>query len=249
MRILKWFAAIGLTLLLASSALADVYVGNKLFKGGVVGKGAATSIEAVAMLKALGVEDYRIEGDQLTVGESLLKLDSGMVLLKELTEAVGAKMVVNASLGTVDVYRPESQSASASDKKDPSSWGAATWHKTWDAAAAESSVSGKPVMLFFTGSDWCGWCMRLKREVFDTAEFQSWASSKVVLLELDFPKRKAQAPEIKAANQKLAQKFGVRGYPSVFFADAKGKQFGQGFGYAEGGPTAWTRQAEQCMRR
>ena len=236
-----------LTLLLTSSVFADVYVKNKLFKGGVAGKGATTTVEAAAMLKALGAEEYKLEGDQLILGERVLKLEAGMVSLKELTEALGAKMVVNASMGTVDVYQPEKQAEGES--KTPGSWGAAAWHTNWESAAAESSSTGKPVMLFFTGSDWCGWCKKLKREVFDTSEFQSWASSKVVLLELDFPRNKPQSTQVKAANQRLSQKFGVRGYPSIFFANAKGTPVGSPFGYAEGGPILWTKAAEQHMRR
>lgn len=236
-----------LTFLLTSTVHADIYVKNKLFKGATAGKGAAASVEAGAMLKALGAEGYRIEGDQLILGEKVLKLEAGMVSLKELTEALGAKMVVNASMGTVDVYQPEEQAEGQS--KSPGSWGAAAWHTSWESAAAESSSTGKPVMLFFTGSDWCGWCKRLKREVFDTSEFQSWASSKVVLLELDFPRNKPQSAQVKAANQRLAQKFGVRGYPSIYFANAKGTAVGSQFGYAEGGPLLWTKAAEQHMRR
>lgn len=245
MRKFRWFHALFLALWLTSSAFANVYVKNKLFKGGVAGKGAATTVEAESMLKALEVSDYRIEDGQLLLGEKILKLEAGMVSLKDLTDALGAKMVVNASLGTVDVYQPAEKEDGA---KSPGSWGAATWHTSWESAAAESSSSGKPVMLFFTGSDWCGWCKKLKREVFDTSEFQSWAARKVVLLELDFPRGKPQSSQLKAANQRLAQKFGVQGYPSVYFANAKGTPLGSRFGYVEGGPSVWTRQAEQFMR-
>ncbi len=247
MRDFRWLHALFLAVWLTSSAFANVYVKNKLFKGGVAGKGAATTVEAESMLKVLEVQDYRIEDEQLLIGEKVLKLEAGMVSLKDLTDALGAKMVVNSSLGTVDVYQPTAKEGE-SGVKAPGSWGSARWHTSWESAAAESNSSGKPVMLFFTGSDWCGWCIRLKREVFDTSEFQSWAATQVVLLELDFPRNKPQSSQVKAANQQLAKKFGVKGYPSIFFANAKGTQIGSRFGYAEGGPSVWTKQAEKCMR-
>lgn len=70
-------------------------------------------------------------------------------------------------------------------------------------------------MANFTGSDWCGWCIRLTNSVFSKPEFKTWASKNVILLELDFP-RKFQLPqEIQLQNQSLQQAFKVRGYPTV----------------------------------
>ncbi len=247
-----WLGAFVLTFWLVSAAFGNVYVKNKPFKGGVSGKGAATIVEAEPMLKALGADGYKLEGQQLTIGEKVLKLEGGMISLKDLTDAIGAKMVVNASMGTIDVYQPAiaDSEAGPSEKgsKAQGSWGAGQWHTTWDAAAAESRSSGKPILINFTGSDWCGWCVRLKKEVFSTDTFSSWASSKVVLLEIDFPRKKAQSAQVRAANSQLATKFGVTGYPSIFFANAKGDKIGTRLGYMEGGPSAWTRQAEQMMR-
>ena len=245
----RWLCVLLLAFWLVSAAYGNVFVKNKAFKGGVSGKGAATVVEAEPMLKALGADGYKLEGDQLTIGEKVLKLEGGMISLKDLTDALGAKMVVNASMGTVDVYQPAAEAGpSEKGSKAQGSWGAGKWHTTWDAAASESRSSGKPILINFTGSDWCGWCVRLKKEVFDTDTFNSWASSKVVLLEIDFPRKKAQSASIKAANSALATKFGVAGYPSIFFSNAKGDKIGTRLGYMEGGPSAWTRQAELMMR-
>lgn len=241
---------------LSAGALADVYVKNRLFKGSIAGSGAGVMVEAAPMLTSLGIEGYKLEGDQLTIGEKTLSTEAGMVSLKALTDAVGAKMVVNPSLGTIDVYQGgdkqiDTASAEATPRTAPAAnqnWGGGTWHTSWDAAVAEAKRSNKPILINFTGSDWCGWCIRLKKEVFDTDTFRSWASKKVVLLEVDFPRGKPQSADVKAKNQKLAQQFGVRGYPSIMFANGKGQPVGSKFGYAEGGPEAWTKQAEQHMR-
>lgn len=86
------------------------------------------------------------------------------------------------------------------------------------AKACEASIkSKKPLLLFFTGSDWCGWCMKLQNDVFKKQEFTKWSNENVILVELDFPKRKQLSPELTKQNQELQQMFEVRGYPTVWF--------------------------------
>ena len=75
----------------------------------------------------------------------------------------------------------------------------------------------KPLMLFFTGSDWCGWCIKLQKAVFSKPDFVKWATKNVVLVELDFPRRTKISEELTAQNRNLQQMFGVRGYPTVWF--------------------------------
>ena len=74
----------------------------------------------------------------------------------------------------------------------------------------------KPIMANFTGSDWCGWCIRLDKAVFQTDEFKEWASENVILLELDFPRRKKLDPNLEATNNELQNIFKVRGFPTVW---------------------------------
>ena len=67
-----------------------------------------------------------------------------------------------------------------------------TWHTDMSKATDISIKENKPMFLFFTGSDWCGWCIRLQKEVFKTPEFIKWAKDNVVLVELDFPRKNNQ---------------------------------------------------------
>ena len=90
------------------------------------------------------------------------------------------------------------------------------WMVDVDKARAESEKTGKPIMANFTGSDWCGWCKKLKREVFDTPEFKAWAKKNVVLLELDFPRRFQLPEKYKQQNAGLQQAFKVSGYPTIW---------------------------------
>jgi len=128
------------------------------------------------------------------------------------------------------------------------------WHDNLEKALAISKKEKKPIMMFFTGSDWCGWCIRLQKEVFFKEEFKKWAKENVVLLELDFPRRKALAPEIKEQNMKLQSQFGIRGYPTVWFVspdeDAQGNlqwvKRGR-TGYVAGGPGTWILNANTLL--
>lgn len=112
------------------------------------------------------------------------------------------------------------------------------WLHKYDEALAAAKKSGRPILTDFTGSDWCGWCIRLKEEVFDTKDFKQWASANVILLELDFPRTKPQDAAIKAKNQQLAQQYGIQGYPTILILDGNGKKIGE-MGYMEGGPKVW----------
>lgn len=125
---------------------------------------------------------------------------------------------------------------------------AQTWHTDWDEAAKESRQKSRPILINFTGSDWCGWCIKLKDEVFNTQTFKDWAAKSVVLLEVDFPRRTQISAKQKAHNDKLAKKYAVRGYPTIIFADSKGAVLGQ-YGYDAGGPGNWTKKANALIKK
>src|SRR5262245_23175367 len=77
------------------------------------------------------------------------------------------------------------------------------WQQDAAKAQAQAKKENKLVLLDFTGSDWCGWCIKLKKEVFDTQEFKDYAAKNLVLVEVDFPKNKEQTAEQKKVNQEL----------------------------------------------
>jgi thiol-disulfide isomerase/thioredoxin len=111
-----------------------------------------------------------------------------------------------------------------------------TWLTDLDAAKAQGVKENKPVLVDFTGSDWCPPCKSLHKVVFESAEFAAVAS-RYVLVELDYPKTKPQSPELKAKNAALSKQFGISGFPTVLLIDAKsGDVFGKTVGF--GGQTA-----------
>jgi thiol-disulfide isomerase/thioredoxin len=110
------------------------------------------------------------------------------------------------------------------------------WLTDLDAAKAQGVKENKPVLVDFTGSDWCPPCKQMHKVVFESAEFTAFAS-KYVLVELDYPKSKTQSAELKAKNREWQQKFGVSGFPTVLLIDAKsGDVFGKTVGF--GGQSA-----------
>ena len=131
-----------------------------------------------------------------------------------------------------------------------------TWHTDMSKATDISIKENKPMFLFFTGSDWCGWCIRLQKEVFKTPEFVIWAKDNVVLVELDFPRKNNQSDAVKQQNAQLQQQLQVRGYPTVWFvsatktADAKVNLNALGSsGYVAGGPKVWIDGANQIIQK
>lgn len=90
------------------------------------------------------------------------------------------------------------------------------WLVSLDKAYDLSKKTGKPIMANFTGSDWCGWCIKLTAAVFSKPEFKSWAEKNVILLEVDFPRRTQLPQEIQAQNNSLQGAFQVSGFPTVW---------------------------------
>lgn len=90
------------------------------------------------------------------------------------------------------------------------------WYTDLMKASELSISSNRPVFAFFTGSDWCGWCKKLQKDVFSKPEFIVWANKNVILLELDFPRNTKLSPELAKQNSDLQQAFQVRGYPTIW---------------------------------
>ncbi len=114
------------------------------------------------------------------------------------------------------------------------------WYTDLDEAKAVAVKENKPLLVDFTGSDWCGYCIKLHAEVFDKPEFEAFAKD-YVLVELDFPNKKPQPAEEKAKNKAIQAKFAVSGFPTVLLLDAKsGEAYGRQSGYGPGtGPKAY----------
>ena len=129
------------------------------------------------------------------------------------------------------------------------------WETNVTKALEISNETKKPLLLFFTGSDWCGWCIRLQKEVLKTPEFATWAKENVVLVELDYPRKEVQTPEIKKQNNELQQIFGIQGFPTIILVNGTSKDGKVNFeglgstGYVAGGPAAWLGVANGFLKK
>ncbi len=121
------------------------------------------------------------------------------------------------------------------------------WLTDYDTAKTKAKSDHKFVLLDFTGSDWCGWCKRLKAEVFSKPQFQEYAAKNLVLVELDFPRTKEQSDAVKRQNMKLASEYQIEGFPTLIVLNSEGKKVGE-LGYMEGGPDAFIALLEKIRK-
>ena len=122
------------------------------------------------------------------------------------------------------------------------------WMTDLPKAQAKAKEEKKLVMMDFTGSDWCGWCIKLHKEVFSTADFTEYAKKNLVLVEVDFPNKKKQSAELKKANNDLQKKYKIEGYPTIIVLDGEGKKIGQ-LGYMKGGPKPFIAELKKLKKK
>jgi protein disulfide-isomerase len=115
-------------------------------------------------------------------------------------------------------------------------------------AQEKAKTENKMVMMDFTGSDWCGWCIKLHKEVFSTDDFAKYAKDNLVLVEVDFPQKKKQSAAQTKANKALQEKYKVEGYPTIIVLNSEGKKVGE-LGYQTGGPKPFIAQLEKSKKK
>jgi thioredoxin-related protein len=122
-----------------------------------------------------------------------------------------------------------------------------SWLTDYEKAKQQAKGSHKLLLLDFTGSDWCGWCIRLHREVFSKPEFQDYAKKNLVLVEVDFPRAKEQTQNVRLQNQNLAQQYNIEGFPTIVVLNEEGKQVGI-LGYMQGGAAVFISELEKLRK-
>ena len=111
------------------------------------------------------------------------------------------------------------------------------WGEDFPAAQRQAASEGKLILLAFSGSDWCHWCVKMERDVFSQPAFVHEASKKYVLVMADCPSDETILSDLaRRQNRALAQRFRVRGFPSLLVLDAEGRELKRQSGYLAGGP-------------
>ncbi|MBW8782150.1 MAG: thioredoxin family protein [Verrucomicrobia bacterium] len=164
-------------------------------------------------------------------GAPVARLEAGETLVLNYADQriklkSGKVVEVNAKLSGVTIAEPSASAPTVAS---------GVWTTNYQAALAQARETDGKVFLFFTGSDWCGWCKRLDQEILSTPQFKTYAGRKLILVKLDFPRTLPQSDAEKAQNEQLSRKFKIEGYPTVVVLNGKGKEVAR-LGYQEGGP-------------
>jgi thioredoxin-related protein len=127
--------------------------------------------------------------------------------------------------------------------------GGESWTSDFAAAKKQATESKHDLLIDFTGSDWCGWCIKLKDEVFNHDAFKDGVKDRFVLVEIDFPRDKSKlSEEIQSQNKELGEAFAVQGYPTIVLADAEGRPYAY-TGYQPGGPEKYLEHLGELQSR
>ena len=113
------------------------------------------------------------------------------------------------------------------------------WSTNLDDSLKQAATEKRLVLLEFTGSDWCPPCKKQAQDVFAQPAFEDFAKANLVPVKIDFPRRSEQSPETQAANQALAKKYNVDGFPTVILLDSQGNELAREVGYGGGGVDAF----------
>lgn len=121
------------------------------------------------------------------------------------------------------------------------------WNTDLEKAKATAKAENKHILIDFSGSDWCGWCVKLDKEVFSQPTFQEYAKDNLVLVLADFPRDKSnQSAALQKQNEKLSQEYGVRGFPTVFILNPDGEAIDK-TGYQDGGPEPYVEYIKKVV--
>jgi protein disulfide-isomerase len=123
-----------------------------------------------------------------------------------------------------------------------------SWQTDYKKAQGEAKANHKLLLLNFTGSDWCGWCIKLDRDVFSKPEFKDYANKNLVLLTIDFPRAKQLPPNVRMQNQELAEQYQVQGFPTIVILNGEGRKVWEYPGYFPDGATAFIAALEKARK-
>ena len=124
------------------------------------------------------------------------------------------------------------------------------WHNNLDEAKQLAAKEHKYVLLNFSGSDWCGPCIRMHKEIFDDSTFQQFANSTLIMVNADFPRNKKNqlSKEQQVLNDKMADEYNSEGaFPYTVLLDANGKVLKQWNGYPKGDVASFIEDVKQAI--
>ncbi|MGN6395863.1 MAG: thioredoxin family protein [Mucilaginibacter sp.] len=130
--------------------------------------------------------------------------------------------------------------------------GGATWLGNFETAKTEAVKEHKLILINFSGSDWCGPCIRLRKEILESNDFESYAAAHLVLVRADFPRLKKNqlSKEQVKLNEALADKYNSQGkFPYTLLVDENGKVLKEWDGYPDENPAQFIKQVDDIVSK
>jgi thioredoxin-related protein len=122
------------------------------------------------------------------------------------------------------------------------------WGINYKKAQEEAKASNKLVLLNFTGSDWCGYCIQFDRLILSQPQFKDYAAKNLILVEIDFPRQKPQNVETRKQNQELAERYQVEGFPTLILLNGEGKTVWRFDGFYTAGVAAFLAELDKVRK-
>ncbi|PCJ63075.1 MAG: hypothetical protein COA79_02880 [Planctomycetota bacterium] len=148
-------------------------------------------------------------------------------------------IIAMCSIALGFIYYQEGPSDQRSIRKPSISHYDKTWLRDFDNAVLEAKSNNKVILMVFTGSDWCPPCISLHKFIFSDQSFIDFAKEKLVLLVVDFPRRRTLTPSLAKHNAELKRRFGPMGYPTMVMIDNIGNEIAR-FPYRREKPQKFT---------
>jgi protein disulfide-isomerase len=166
--------------------------------------------------------------------------------LQPVIAAILGALIAAGSSSATDSTVPKPLAEASTDRADTAGANKSSgiWQTDYKQALVEAAKEDKQVLLDFTGSDWCPYCVRMDKEVLNQPDFKTFATNKLILVKLDFPRRKQIPPAEAEQNQKLQEEFAIEGFPTYVLLDPAGKEVRRQVGYLEGGPREFIKWAQ-----
>jgi len=120
------------------------------------------------------------------------------------------------------------------------------WLTDYDKGLVRAKAENKYILIDFSGSDWCGWCIKLDREVFSKQAFKDYAEDNLVLVLVDWPQRSSNSKEVQAQSRPILEKYGIQSFPTVLILSPDGNIIAK-TGYQDGGPEAYVEHIKKLI--
>jgi thiol-disulfide isomerase/thioredoxin len=211
--------------------------------------------EKLAVLQASGQTYTNVNVTEVTATDVFFTYPGGManVKIKQLSPELQKHFGYNVQRAAeVEAKQAENkakyQAQVQHEPATPAPGAAATaadWGLDLPTALNQARSANKLVLLDFTGSDWCPWCIKFDQEVLSTPEFAAYAGRKLELVKVDFPRHMLLPDVLRRDNEALAKQFNVDGYPTYVLLNAAGQELGRQTGYTAGGPDAFIAELDR----